>query len=212
MRLILLALSPLALVAAPLAAANLIVNGGFEASTGTTTTPTGWTNVGHSDGVINYSIGPVPAYEGSYFYDLGGYGNASGPVGDGIMQTVSTVAGQKYKLVFGLSSEDVAGITRLDVSVGSLLTSFTQGSGGTYFRKGFTTQTIDYTATGASTTVKFIEGLNTSGGNNDPLLDGVMFLGAAGVPEPATWGMMLVGFGALGGVMRAGRKSAVVAA
>jgi len=30
-----------------------------------------------------------------------------------------------------------------------------------------------------------------------------------GVPEPATWGLMLGGFGAIGGAMRSRRKAAV---
>lgn len=64
--------------------ANLIVNGGLEAWSDPTVTPPGWTNVGHSDGVIPYTMfGPV-AYEGSNYYDLGGFGNAFGPSGDGI--------------------------------------------------------------------------------------------------------------------------------
>ena len=37
-------------------------------------------------------------------------------------------------------------------------------------------------------------------------------LGAAPVPEPAAWAMMLVGFGAIGGMMRRRRSSALVAA
>lgn len=72
--------------------ANLIVNGGFEASSDPTVTPPGWTNVGRSDGVIPYTMfGPV-AYEGLNYYDLGGFGNAFGPSGDGIEQAVATVA------------------------------------------------------------------------------------------------------------------------
>jgi hypothetical protein len=42
------------------------------------------------------------------------------------------------------------------------------------------------------------------------LLDGVSFTAAA-VPEPATWGMMLIGFAAIGIGARRNRRTAVVA-
>ncbi len=186
-----------AAVAIAPAHANLLVNGDFEASSSPTATPPGWTNIGHSDGVIAYSQFSTPAYDGRYFYDLGGFGNASGPVGDGIAQTVITVAGQPYTLTFGLSSEDVRGTSTLDVTIGGLLTQYTQGSTGTFLGKGFTTQTINYIATGATTTIRFIESFNSSGGNNDPLIDGVIFEGRTAVAEPASAIALAAGLGAL---------------
>ncbi|HWI87122.1 MAG TPA: PEPxxWA-CTERM sorting domain-containing protein [Sphingomonas sp.] len=204
-QLMLAALLGVSTMAFPAMSANLLVNGDFEASTNPTTTPPGWTNIGHSDGVISYGIGPLPAYDGNYFYDLGGYGDATGPVGDGIMQSVATTIGKTYKLTFGLSSEDVAGETELEVLIGGQSTLYSLTSGGTWFLKGFKTQSISYVATSALTTISFIETMNSSGGNNDPLIDGVRFDGA--VPEPASWAMMVGGFGLLGASMRSQRRA-----
>lgn len=192
--------------ATPALAANLLVNGNFEASSRNDTTPPGWTNIGHVEGVINYSIGPVPAYDGAYFYDLGGYGDNTGPVGDGIAQTIATVAGRKYTVTFGLSSENVSGTSRLDVSVGSLLTSFSSDADGRYFQRPFATRSFGYVATGPSTTIRLVEGLNTSFGRNDPLIDAVSFSSAA-IPEPASWALMMAGFGMLGATLRARRAA-----
>lgn len=205
----------LALGASSASAQELIVNGGFEQSTSQTATPTGWTNVGHSDGVITYAAFGTPVYEGINYYDLGGYGDANGPAGDGIQQAVATVLGTSYTLNFGLSSENAQGTSVLQVYFNNVLAgTFTQGIDGTgAFKKAFTLQTLSFTATSALTTIKFIEGVGSNGGNgsNDPLIDGVSFKAAAGaVPETATWGMMIAGFGMMGASLRTRRRSAKV--
>jgi hypothetical protein len=202
----------LTLVSTPSLAANLIVNGNFEASSNSTTTPPGWTNVGHSDGVIPYTIGSLADYDGKYFYDLGGYGDAAGPVNDGIEQTVATVAGKAYTLTFGLSSEDVSGDSQLTVHVGGQSKVYDLTSDNKYFGKNFTTQTIGYVATSTSTLISFIETENTSGGNNDPMIDKVIFGangagGTSGTPEPAAWAMLVAGFGMIGGALRSRRRA-----
>jgi hypothetical protein len=196
------ALAAVSTLAAP-AAANLLVNGNFEASSSQTMTPPGWTNIGHSEGVIAYAAFGTPAYDGLYYYDLGGYGDASGPSGDGIRQSVATMAGSLYTLTFGLSSENQSGTTSLDVLIGSQLTTFILNIDGTgTFQKPFATQTISYFATSALTTISFIE--SVGGGANDPMIDGVIFDLARGgtVPEPASWALMIAGIGLAGGGLR----------
>nr|WP_295113528.1 PEPxxWA-CTERM sorting domain-containing protein [uncultured Caulobacter sp.] len=71
----------------------------------------------------------------------------------------------------------------------------------------------NYVADGSSTFISFILKSSTNTGNNDPLLDGIVFarIGTTNtpgaVPEPATWAMMLAGFGLLGGELRRRRAS-----
>ncbi len=191
-------------------AANLIVNGDFEASTDPTATPPGWTNIGHSDGVISYAAFGTPDYDGLYYYDIGGFGGSTPALGDGIMQNVATTAGSLYTLTFGYSGENTAGVvTTLDVLIDSLLTQFTitaDNSG--VFQSPFQTASITFTATSALTNVRFIQSASTQNGFNDVLLDGITLGLAQGgaVPEPAAWAMMLSGFGLVGGAMRSRRN------
>jgi len=200
----------LAAVAAP-ASANLLINGDFEASSSPTITPPGWTNIGHQEGVIAYSAFGTPAYDGQYYYDIGGFGSPLPALGAGIQQTVGTVAGEWYSLTFGYSGENASAgiITVLDVMIGAVLTQYTivaDGSG--VFRKPFTTTSFNYLATGPSTTIAFTVSSSTNLGNNDPLIDRVIFEGAeAVIPEPATWAMLIAGFGMIGAVARRRRTA-----
>ncbi len=209
-----LAAAMIAASVAPAQAANLIVNGDFEASSSQTATPPGWTNIGHTDGVIAYSAFSTPAYDGKYFYDIGGYGMATPNVNDGIMQTISTVAGQTYRLTFGYTGENTPGVvTVLGVTAGTLVNQYTiVGTGLPVFQEPFKTTFFDFVATGATTDIKFQIFSSTQIGYNDPLIDKVIVeaVQRGGVPEPAAWAMMLAGFGLVGGAMR--RRGTLAAA
>lgn len=71
-----------------------------------------------------------------------------------------------------------------------------------------TTHNFSFVATGSSTTLSFYE-FSDSGAS--PIIDNVLVTGptAAAVPEPATWALMIGGFGLAGATLR--RRRAVVA-
>lgn len=187
---------------APVSKANLITNGDFESTNNgysQTLTPVGWTNVGHTDGVIAYSTFGTPAYNGSYYYDLGGYGGSQPTSGDGIEQTVATTISTSYLLSFGLTGENGFNSGEsLNVLVnGSLVHSFLVPYNGadSTFQNPFVTQSLNYTATSSSSTILFTVTGSTLG-SNDPLIDAVSFdTATSGVPEPATWFTGLAGLG-----------------
>ncbi len=177
--------------------------------------------MGHTDGVLTYAnIPSQPVYEGEHFYSIGGAGNNGfASPGEGISQTVATTVGDIYRLTFGYSDENCLGCsTVFTVNIGSFSQDFTvtasdfgQGPGPNFFTRPFDVGEIgSYTATDANTTISFILKSTTNTGNNDPLLDGVVFekIGTTtlpdipGVPEPGTWAMMLTGFGLLGAALR----------
>ncbi len=179
MRKILLAL--LALTALPVSASaqNLLVNGGFEDSTSNFTTPPGWTNIGHTDGVLQYAAIPSqPVYEGANFYSIGGAGNfGNAAPGEGIGQSVATTAGDIYRLTFGYSDENCLGCsTVFTVNIGGFSQDFTvvasdagMGAGPNFFTRPWDVGEIgSFTATGSSTFVSFVLKSTTNSGNNRP--------------------------------------------
>jgi hypothetical protein len=213
MKLLLAACAASALLAAAstASATNLLVNGDFEASSSDVTTPPGWTNIGHEDGVIPYSAFVTPPYDGLFFYDIGGFGSPLPAPGDGIEQTVTTTPGAHYTLTFGLTHEDGSGPEIADVMIGSQLTQYPLGiDGDGPLKSPFVTHQISYVAAGATTTIAFtVDPASAFLGNNDPMIDKVIFspVVAGGVPEPATWATVLLGLGGMGAVLRRRRAS-----
>ena len=68
----------------------------------------------------------------------------------------------------------------------------------------FTTQTLEFTASTANGSIDFLA--RPLGTQSFTAIDDLKISTAPGVPEPATWAMMLVGFGGLGAAMRRSRR------
>ncbi len=201
-------------------AVELLVNGSFEATSSHFTTPTGWSNIGHTEGVVTYAdIGnTIPSYDGGLnFYSIGGVAsNGLSSPGEGISQSVATTIGNTYRLTVGLSDENGPGLTSvLNVLIGSQLNQVTLAADSSgFFHRPFETYTYDYVATSSLTTISFILFSSTDFGNNDPLIDGVSFqqIAVGAVPEPSTWVMLIAGFAGIGFMGYRRRRKAAVAA
>lgn len=173
------------------ASATTLVNGDFE-----TGDFTGWTQFGNTGFSTVDTVNPF----------AGTFAASFGPVGStgGITQTLSTVIGNVYTLSFYLANGTAFGPaiagSSFSATVGS--TTFSLPSDFFAFDYAPTPFTVIYTADSTSTAVTFTF-------RNDPnfwYLDNVTIAETAAVPEPASWAMMVAGFGLIGGAARRRRK------
>jgi hypothetical protein len=193
------------------ASAQIVTNGGFEDPTISgpccSTVPpdslTGWTatpNVNVVNGTFSSAGGVNLAYEGNQYLDLVGQGGTGS-----ISQDIDLMDGVVYTLTFAYShnlfSPNSATSASAAFSIGTLT--------GTVFHDTGDNSNLDWQiftgnfTAGPGSTLNFT---NLTGGVNEGiLLDAVSITQA--VPEPGTWAMMLIGFGAVGFAMRR-RKSA----
>jgi hypothetical protein len=165
-------------------AAELVTNGGFE-----TGNFSGWTQFGNT-GFTNVADCPGPCY--AFF----------GPVGStgGIQQMLATVAGSTYAVSFDLES-DGEQPSSVDVFLGGVdLFSLTDPPASS----GFVNHIINVTASQTNAVLSFAF-------RDDPgreFLDNVSVTQVAGgVPEPATWALMIGGFGIAGAALRRRRAA-----
>jgi PEP-CTERM motif/Protein of unknown function (DUF642) len=146
--------------------------------------------------------------DGGNFVALDGDTNFNGA----LTQTIDNLtAGAKYVVSFDWATAqyaDRSGDTteQLQVGFGGAPTQSTgivtnPSEGATAWQK----ESFTFTATGASQVLSFLSIGAPAGQPPVALLDGVSL---TAVPEPATWGMMLVGFGGLGVVIRRRRALA----
>ena len=156
--------------------------------------------------------GYVASPDGGYFV------GADGAFGvDPISQTITgLVAGAKYKLSFQWAGIQQAGYNGAqteawEVSLGNETYKTPVYNNPQHGFSGWMKQSFTFTATGPTEVLKFIARGTPDGVPPFSLLDGVSLTSA--VPEPATWAMMVLGFGVIGGAMRrGGRRSALAMA
>jgi hypothetical protein len=222
-----LGLAVLGLMTAAAHAANLVTNGGFEDTTtagkqyfaGDVTGWSGGTN-------LTFLDTPGTADDGSYLSVYGPYAKTS-PVGGNFVeadgdpnyssafyQTINGLTvGQSYYVDFWQAAGQQVGFTgatteRWSVSLGgdsqlSSLFSLPQGGVGPW-----QWQRMTFTATSASEVLSFLAVGTPGGAPPISFLDGVS---VSAVPESATWAMMILGLGALGGLARSRRRAAIAA-
>ena len=200
--------------------AAFIVNGSFEApsvgvsfySAGSTAI-TGFTVVALPGGgdvqlTNNTAFGGIGAVasDGAQFLDLTGNIGRGGGVRTDAFQTV---AGQTYTAAFDVGAFYIAGFgsygnATVDLYVnGVYAQSFTKIQTRTTPGTDYGRFSYDFVGAGGATTLAFYSSLSTSSSNLGVAFDNLTVTTAvAGVPEPATWVMMIVGFGALGFGMR----------
>lgn len=201
MRRLFTAVAALALVPATGNAAEF-VNGSFEDGSltnssfttvagGNSTAINGWLVTGNS---VDYIGSYWAAQQGSRSIDLNGNGQG------GIQQTFDTVVGQLYNISFWLAGNtDGAPVTKsVKVGAGDTSSIFTFDTTGfsAPLNMGWKKYNFQFAASSTSTTLSF-DSLDASAFGAS--LDNVA---VSAIPEPATWAMMLLGIGLIGGAMR----------
>jgi hypothetical protein len=208
----------IALGAGPAAAAtNLVINGGFETPAPTdghflifgngSHALTGWNVVGVSSNAVSLLntdyVEPNVSFEsqsGNTAMDISGGDRPN--LATGINQTIATEIGRRYALTFWVGNADGSGNGNyshdsiLDLSIdGAAREHFTNGAI-THHQVNWVEVTRVFTARSASTNIAFFNGTTADG------FTGLDNVSVAAVPEPATWTMMIGGFGLAGAALR----------
>ena len=140
--------------------------------------------------------GLSPADSGSQLVELDVAANSS---------IYTAISGGNYTLKFAYSARPGVGAASngIDVFIGSTLLGSYAEDGTGLNNTAFSIKTLNFTTGGGN--LSFV-----ASGTNDSLggfIDSVSL--QAAVPEPASWAMMLGGFGLIGGAMRSRRRSIV---
>lgn len=190
-------------------AANLVSDGDFNSPYGGSSFTT--YSAGSSFGPWTVTTGSVDLIGGYWQSPTAGGGSVDvdGNAPGAFDQAISTGAGT-YTLTFDLSGNpDGPPMSKtLQVSVGNTTKTFTYQIGAnTHSNMMYVPETLTFMATGP-TTLTFTS-LDGGGSPYGPVVGDV---GIAAVPEPASWALMLLGLGAMGGVLRSRRTRATVVA
>ena len=203
MRISLLAASLALACSGAAASAAVIANGSFEAAavnpgggfvtlTTGSSAITGWTV---TSGTIDYIGGYWQPQDGARSIDLAG--NAPGA----ISQTFTTKAGHGYRIAYWIGRNPDGGDHPRTgfIDVGGGQTQFLYSGAGNRTNMEWQLETFDFVALSSSTTLTFAADPDTASQFYGPALDNVS-IGA--IPEPATWAMVILGFGVIGGALR----------
>ncbi len=202
------AMAAAGLAAAAPASAASITNGSFELGT----------NPGATFSTLAAGSGAITGWTvGGFGVDyIGGYWNASDGVrsvdlsalsAGGVSQNITTVAGQKYKVTFDMAGNPDGGLGNRIMVITSngfnpQINNFTVGAANTKTNMGW--QSMSYMFTAGPGTVTNIAFASDEYNPYGPALDNVGISSA--VPEPTTWALMILGFGAAGGMIRVSRR------
>lgn len=192
-------------------AANPVVNGDFElpALSSTATggdTPSGWSvdanaDIGLYTGKIYLSCCQIQGTPAELLNQFASFGPGDRDTIGALTQTLSLNAG-RYVLSFDEGALG-GGSQSLTASVlGALNNPSTANvaQANDHLDATFVGHTLNFTSTGAPITLAFQS--TGAGGGVDVILDNVSI---AAVPEPATWGLMLLGIFGMGATLRARR-------
>jgi Protein of unknown function (DUF642)/PEP-CTERM motif len=195
-------------------AASILANGGFEGcSSGNTilgggsSAIAGWQTVNEGVEWFTPPLYGGTALEGNCIVDLAWFVSSGAP-GGGIEQTVSTVAGSRYVVNFSGTTassfgRDGTGIIDLLID-GSAAASFTVVNfSSTFPATSYQSFSHSFVASGAATTIRFANAQNAF--QHFAFIDGAsleLMPMLNGVPEPASWALLLAGFGLVGAATR----------
>jgi hypothetical protein len=205
------AVAALAMTAPAHALTNILVNPGFEAGIAPdavkaagSTDITGWTI---QRGGVFYAENSWAPFEGKRSVEL------AGTSGGTIYQDVTLVKGATYKFAYAYSADPAAltGFSVGTVSVNSLNKSlkYTRPAGFGPGNMQYFVDEYEFVATAERARVSFVGG----GRLENLVVDTVSLTKIAGVvPEPATWAMLIAGFGMVGVSVRRRRAVASVSA
>ncbi|MBN8839872.1 MAG: PEPxxWA-CTERM sorting domain-containing protein [Sphingomonadales bacterium] len=171
---------------------------------------------GTADKATSGSFGVYPGFpinspDGGDFIFADGDTNYNGA----LYQTVSGLTvGQKYTLNFWQAAGQQDGKTGPTTEMWKVMfgndvqysTKFLLPEGG---HADWQQQSMTFVASQTSQMLSFLAEGTPNGHPPISMLDGVSLKAAVGVPEPGTWAMMIMGFGAVAGVMRSRPRKAV---
>lgn len=185
------------------AAVNLVTNGSFEGGF-VGENPDGWNTINAASGSSQgLGAGATFAYDGTHYWGFSAVGSSD----DALYQDVSVTSGETYDVSFAVHPDGgkpsdftfaVDGVTLLDLVNPAAVSDLST--------KNYVIETLTVKATSNVMDLSF-GGRDVPGGIR---LDDVSL--TAAVPEPATWAVMLIGFGGVGGLLRRGRRAGIACA